>query len=643
MSGLESRLEAIADLDGLYRFPDRCWVYALRDRDELDLVDVGRGDIFRLLDSDQVRQVVLTHHHRDQTGGLRRVSSNARILAPETEAHLIDSGVDEHLRNREVFTNYNTREDRFSTVDPVEQLKRLRDHDELSLGGSAFSVVPTPGHTTGSISFVGDVAGQRVAFIGDLMAATGRVHSLAATEWSYGGGEGLIATITSLRLLMRFRPDVLLPSHGDPIWKPVEAVERLIGKLEELIELRDDPPALWTQRPSVNNSLRFGRVHDLKWMRDGSPYSPSDRLREFIETPFEVISPHLLVNKTASGNTHVLLSETGEAMFFDYGYDMFVWPDPAGFDRAKVRTWNYTLESLKSQYGVTRVSAVAPTHYHDDHMAGMNALRLSEGTEVWAPELMVDVLERPERYDLPCLWFEPTPVDMVLPNRGKVSWNEYEIDVFPLPGHTVYAAAYGFEVDGRRVLNVGDQYRADSNGDLLTCAFIYKNGFRRGDFALTAVEIAAYEPDLLLSGHWAPFFPALEYFDELLRRGALVQSLHDELLPSRSTEAGAEAFPARIDPFVLEVAKGAASQIVVEITNPYPRRVFAEVELESPLGWWGEIAGQRVELAADEQTAVRFDLPPVRRGVGERCRLAADVLFDGIPVSNGVDCYVVVI
>lgn len=98
----------------------------------------------------------------------------------------------------------------------------------------------------------------------------------------------------------------------------------------------------------------------------------------------------------------------------DAGYD-FVTGEAAGGDRASKRPWLYALPALKHQFGVTRLDVVLPTHYHDDHMAGMNLLRDSEGTQTWAAESFADILENPLAYNLPCLLYDTIPVDRRLP------------------------------------------------------------------------------------------------------------------------------------------------------------------------------------------------------------------------------------
>ena len=91
---------------------------------------------------------------------------------------------------------------------------------------------------------------------------------------------------------------------------------------------------------------------------------------------------------------------------------------------------------MKRTYGIDRVDLAIPTHYHDDHVAGFNLLRDVEGTKIWAAENFSRILNEPKRYDLPCLWYDPIPVQRTLTFEQPIEWNEYEFRVHELPGHT---------------------------------------------------------------------------------------------------------------------------------------------------------------------------------------------------------------
>ncbi|MCZ7544206.1 MAG: MBL fold metallo-hydrolase [Anaerolineae bacterium] len=334
-------------LNDLYRFEDTCHVYVIRSGEAAVLVDFGSGDVLdhlQVIGVSRVTAVLMTHHHRDQAQGLARaVAARIPIWVPHTEQDLFRA-VDAHWQARPIFNNYNMRQDRFSLLEPIPPAGTLKDYEQREFGGRRFTVVPTPGHTTGSITLLAEVGGARVAFSGDLIAAPGQVWSMAATQWSYNGAEGVAASIPSLLDLKAHAPDLLLPSHGDPIDAPGPAIDLLVERFWELLQLRGENPRLFA-------------LH---------------------ERPYEAITPHLLRHRASVANTYVLLSEWRAALLIDFGYD-FVTGEATGADRASRRPWLHTLPALKAQFGVERVAVVVPTHFHDDHVAGINLLRQVEG------------------------------------------------------------------------------------------------------------------------------------------------------------------------------------------------------------------------------------------------------------------------
>ena len=56
-----------------------------------------------------------------------------------------------------------------------------------------FEILPSPGHTKGSISLLAEIDGRKVAFCGDLIAAPGMVHRIHDLQWGYNQLDGLNA------------------------------------------------------------------------------------------------------------------------------------------------------------------------------------------------------------------------------------------------------------------------------------------------------------------------------------------------------------------------------------------------------------------------------------------------------------------
>jgi glyoxylase-like metal-dependent hydrolase (beta-lactamase superfamily II) len=578
----------------VFRYADSANSYLIRSGREGILVDIGTGDVLDHLGEfgvDRVTDVLMTHHHRDGAQGLARAAAEGiRVWVPATERDLFER-VDVHWQMRPLDNVYDLREDRFSLLEPVAVAGVVPDYRTRAFGGVDVTTVPTPGHTPGSVSYVVERGGRRLVFSGDLVAAPGKVWSLAATQWTYTGIEGIGATIVSSLELLDRRPDVLLPAHGDPIEDPRAAIELLNSRLQELIDQR----------------------------------SPAWRLAALRDRPYLEISRHLLLNRTAVANSFVLLSDSGGALVIDFGYD-FTTGLPSGFDRSSRRPWLATLPALRRLHRVDRVEVALPTHYHDDHVAGFNLLRDVEGTEVWSPPNMTRIFREPRRFDLPCLWYDPIGVDREVPFGRPVKWREYDLTFHELPGHTLYAAAIEFEVDGRRVLATGDQQNGlwvpGEREEILN--YQYRNGFRIDDFERSAALYRRLKPDLLISGHWQPRPMTGEYLDMLADKGATVARLHRELLPLETVDFGAGGFGAAIEPYQSTVATGDLLALEVLVRNPFDRPNEACVRLALPEGWAAEPLEGRTTLEPKAEARLGFTVRTAG-GPVRRARIGADL------------------
>lgn len=607
---------------GVHRFTDTCNVYVVTAEGAAGVagaagapagaiaIDFGSGDVLDHLGElglETLDAILMTHHHRDQGQGLpRAVAAGIPVFVPPVEQDLF-ARVDEMWSARALYNDYNLRQDRFSLLDPVPIAGTVPEYRSAVFGGIEVKTIPTPGHTMGSVTYLVERgAGEqptRVAFTGDLIYAPGKVWSLAATQWSYTENEGPAMNVLSCMLLQEEEPTILLPSHGEPMPDAIDALEQLAGRMSGYVDSRRTNP--WD-------------------------------LRDWLERPFVRLTDHLLLNRTANSCVYVLLSDSGAALFIDYGYDMSTgWP--AGTDRAARRPWLASLPALKRDFGVTSVEVVLGTHYHDDHIAGFNLLRDVEGTEVWLPENVAPVMADPMRMDLPCQWFEPIPADRVLGLGETVRWREYEIVTHELPGHTLYAAAFEFEVDGVRVLATGDQQTAEGRlgvqREILN--YQYRNRFRRDDFIQSAALYRRVAPGLMITGHWQGREVDEDYLQLLTEQGDELADIHDGLLPDDGMLPPADGNVVLLEPFYQRVSPGATLEYEVVVVNPYDDEREIAADLVTPEGW--SDPPRAWALAAPHETVrLRFAVqaPDVAR---KRQRLAADVTIGTVRYGQAAD------
>jgi glyoxylase-like metal-dependent hydrolase (beta-lactamase superfamily II) len=549
----------------------------------------------------------MTHHHRDQGQGLPlAVEHGARIHVPPVEVDLFDR-VDEMWRTRQLDNDYNLRQDRFSLLEPVPVYATVPEYRLFDAGGVTLCPIPTPGHTVGSVTYLLDRGGQRLAFTGDLIYAPGRVWSLAATQWTYTGTEGPAMLVLSCYLLADQEPDRLLPSHGGVMDDAESALALLASRMQYYVDSR-------------------------RW----HPWDLADRLRH----PYVRITEHLLLNRSSMSCSYALLSSTGEALLIDFGYDMTTGL-PSGQDRASRRPWLASIDALKGGFGVTKISAVLATHYHDDHVAGMPLLRDVEGTEIWVPETVAPILANPWEHDLPCQWYEPIVADRELPVGGSVQWNEYEIRIHDQPGHTLFAAAFEVTVDGVTVVFTGDQQEnlgiPGERHEILN--YQYRNRFRLGDYVRSADLYQRIGPGLLLSGHWEPRQVDAGYLEYLRLAGYDLDEMHEALLPLDELDLGADGVLCRLSPYRSTATTGESIVITATVRNPHRTSAAVVLRPVVPSGWSSDEDVVRVDLEPGEEARVPIALT-VGAAADPRSRIAVDVAIGELRLGQHAEAIV---
>ncbi|MET0934179.1 MAG: MBL fold metallo-hydrolase [Mycetocola sp.] len=605
---------AVEVFPGVFRIRDTCNVYLIvsdngGERTAVS-IDFGSGlalECLPALGIARITDVLMTHHHRDQGQGLPlAVEHGARIHVPPVEVELF-SRVEDMWQRRQLDNDYNVRQDRFSLLESVRVSSTVPEYRSAEFGGITLRTVPTPGHTVGSVTYVLERSGSRVGFSGDLIYAPGKVWSLAATQWSYTAHEGPAMTVLSCYLLQDELLDLLLPSHGDPMNTPDDALHLLAARMQYHVDSR-------------------------RW----HPWDLADRLRN----PFLPVTDHLLLNRSSLSCCYLLLSATGEALLVDYGYDMTTGL-PTGSDRAARRPWLASLSALKEQFGVSRITVALPTHYHDDHVAGLPLLREVEGTEIWVPENVAPVLADPWLHDLPCQWYEPIPADRILPLGQSFEWNEYSIAVHDQPGHTLFAAAFEVFVDGVTVLFTGDQQEnlgvPGERREILN--YQYRNRFRLGDYRRSADLYRRVGPGLLLSGHWEPRVVDPGYLDYLAYAGEDLDEMHEALLPLDELRLGADGVLARITPYRSRVVVGSELTLTVTVRNPHAEEARTVVRPVLPPGWSTPTPELAFSLDADEERGVAVLVRCGSTAV-RRARVAVDVTIGSLRLGQHAEALV---
>jgi glyoxylase-like metal-dependent hydrolase (beta-lactamase superfamily II) len=609
----------------LYRFDDTCNVYLLADGDAGLLIDSGSGAVLDHLSPagvHRVEWVLHTHHHRDQCWGTSRLRRHgAKVAVPEHERHLFEQA-ELFWRARRTFDNYNDRNTFLTLAEDVPVDAALEDYERFRWRGYEFFVLPAKGHTLGSSALLATIDGRAVAFTGDLFCAGGKLYQLHAMEYTYGSMEGVLFTLQSVQALAKRRPDLCLPSHGEPITQVATDIDRLQRRLMECVRL--------------GRGLRVAG-------RDSVPetvFLPEPRLIP--------LSRHLLFGGVwTCSNFYVVLSDSGKAMFVDYGHafwpHMHIGPDHDGLET--MRFVEHHLGELREDYGVTSFDLVVPTHIHDDHTCGIPYLQRHHGTKCWALQEVAQVLADPAAWaSTPCTFPKPIRIDRTLTNGERFRWEEYEFEIRFAPGQTEFHSVYAGIIDGRKVAFTGDNYfvaEVVSGGKAEVLPYqttVLRNSFQLGMHRRCAEVMRDLAPELICPGH-RDVLPCFKkdldaYCDFIARKERAFRELVAE-----PADQFIDLFWVRLLPYVAVARPGEELRYRLLVRNNLGRPTEYAARLRPPPGWEAEeaLATLRLEPGGRGEIVLRARAPAAADGV--RRLMTAEVLIDGRsqgPVSEAL-------
>ncbi len=573
--------------ESLYLFEDSANVYIVRQGSHAALVGFGTGDVLKALPRigvSAVDRVLITHHHRNLVQGLADLPDyRFLVTVPRAEAHFFE-GVESFWNDVKVYINYDLRSHWNTLRRSVKVDEKVAGGDSIDWNGIEFRVLDTPGATDHSVSYSARIDGRRVVFTGDLIAGEGKVNNWYDLHWGYMGfTQGINASDESFQRVRAEKPDQLLPSHGAPIGEPESAMaenSRIYAKLREML----------TPNSAGRNSNEMRRILPHLVHVGGPPQQGK-----------------------GYATTYAILSDGGKALLYDYGY--------VDFEH---------IQRFKREFGVRHVT-VTFSHYHDDHLVRVYEL-LRDGDsniDIWISDSMVDVLENPSRYRLPCLIPFPIKADRVLRDGERIQWEGYSLEFFHMPGQTECHQGLATVIDGKKVMFTGDNTwkkrdeQRRRNGPIIP----QNEYFLDGGFITCARKMFDYLPDIVCPAHTEEYSPSKQDLGEFVDWSYEVRDVMTGLISQPDPNFGMDYRWAHFYPY-RQASRAGEFQVELIVRNHLFRPGRVKVELKLPGDVQCPHPIREFAMEPKSQVAVPFRL---RRGSGNPLRtvVTADITFNG--------------
>jgi glyoxylase-like metal-dependent hydrolase (beta-lactamase superfamily II) len=509
--------------------------------------------------------VLLTEARRDVTWAARDLARRgAKVVAPEREA--------EFLLHPERFWA-GLREKRFhdyaqqTTKVPADSMavsRTVKGGDTITWGDLSIRVLDSPGYTRGAVSYLVELEGKKIAFTGDLIRDDGKLQDLfslqdAIPEAKIGGYHGwagrLGELMASLDRIAAEQPDLLVPLRGPVIRDPPAAIARLQNRVRAVY-------------------ANYLSIDALRW------YFKDDHIRAKAR---RVLGPDARIDWMPMAETLPL----PEAIIPISNSRLILAADRSGFlvDCGGTEILD-DLRKLRAAGRLTSIEHVFVTHYHDDHTDALPALVAEFGARVHACGSLVDLIERPGDYRLPCLTQHPTQVTAKHRDRDTWQWKEYQLTILDYPGQTLHHNALLVERSGGwSAFFVGDSFTPSGIDDycLQNRNFLHEGqGFFRCLDQLEKLPTGC----LILNQHVEPAFrfspTQVSQMRETLQRRIPLLS---DLLAFDDPNYGLDEGWAVLHPYWMTMRPGQSAQLALRITNHSPRERTFQAVVHAPEGF----------------------------------------------------------
>ncbi len=196
-----------------------------------------------------IKSLILTHYHLDHCGISLRLK---KLLSIPVYLHEKDRKIFQFFKENierypektwEFFRSYGVQEDVLSFItNELQKYKKLllgptdtlniNDGDLFEIESGFLRIIHTPGHSPGHISIF--YPEKRILFGGDLILKDELPHAgIYPHTVQYNPIKDYLE---SLEKIKKLKPEIIIPSHGEPILDPLKRIEEVISFIKQKID-----------------------------------------------------------------------------------------------------------------------------------------------------------------------------------------------------------------------------------------------------------------------------------------------------------------------------------------------------------------------------------------------------------------------
>jgi len=470
-------------------------------------------------------KLLLTHYRRDLLWAAGTVIKKSKeILLPVRE-------VDSFVKVDSCWSNFGT----------------LQGGDSFKWQDLEFKVIDTPGFTRGAISYLCNIDGKKIAFTGDLIYGDGQlidIYSLQdeIKELNIGGYHAfagrMAVLIKSLRLIKNENPDIIIGSHGDIIYNPAEAIDKLINRLQRLYS-------------------NFLSTTAYRW------YTGNEKqylLAERMQLDSTLVDWMPLAQTMDESNIPWLIHEDNSVLITSHDGVSFL------IDCASKNTFQKLLD-IWGNNSLGGIEGIFVTHYHNDHTMLIPELVEKYNCPVYVTKELEDILVNPSNYSLMGLIGETINNIEVVPEEYKMKWHEFEFTFYNFPGQTIYHDAMLVENNGDKIFLIGDSFTPTGMDDY---CLQNRNIIQDGKGYFYCIDVLRNMPDdvWLLNQHVHKLFQfsptLLDFMEQKLKERETILA---ELSPWENINYLIDEQWARFYPYNIHVKQGEEQNFSLIIEN----------------------------------------------------------------------------